>query len=228
MFQYLCSVTLEHQSGLAIDRVVNTFCFESDVVALAADADTILARLETFYKTTGEAGTHPVAYYLSSAMSRTVKPIMRMYDITAVLNGDPMGSPRFTRNFVANLPAGGGGTNFPAEIAACLSFHGDYGLDVEFLPGERPRSRDRGRVYIGPLTTDCAATAAAGRMSLSTMFRTDLVGAGKDLRDANSTIRWAVWSRKAARTTPVTLCSVDDAFDVQRRRGEKPVVKTVL
>jgi hypothetical protein len=37
---------------------------------------------------------------------------------------------------------------------------------------------------------------------------------------------WSVWSRKDAVLRQITQGSVDDAWDVQRRRGEDPVART--
>jgi hypothetical protein len=228
MFNYLATVTLEHRSGLVEDRVINTFSFETDAALISADADEIRDRLETFYSTTGEGAAHPISYYLGTALTRTIKPIVRLYNLGGHLDGTPAGSPVWIRTFANNLGLYGENSGLPAEVALCLSFHGDYGLDVEFAPGQRPRARDRGRVFLGPLTANTLAISSTGRVTPADTVRDAWLGAGKDLRDANDDKRWSVWSRAAARMTPVTLCSVDDAFDTQRRRGEKALARSVL
>jgi hypothetical protein len=228
VFNYHASVTFEHLSGLARDRVVNTFSFEADDALLVADADDIRARLETFYNGTGEGAAQPIRYYLSSCLSRTVKPVVRIYDVGTMLGGGAAGSPTYVRNFVGNLGVPGEAVGLPSEVSLVLGFNADFGADVEFAPGARPRARDRGRVFIGPLTSGCLTTGTANRVMPSAGLINTVLGAGKDLRDANGAIRWAVWSRTAARMRPVTLVSVDDAFDTQRRRGERPLTKTSL
>lgn len=228
MFNYHVTVTLEHLSGLARDRVVNSFAFESDNALLAADADDITARMQTFYNTTGEGATRPLSSYLWSSMSRATKPVVRIYDVGTHLDGTTAGSPVYTRNFPNNLGLVTASTPLPAEVALCLSFNSSYGIDAEFAPGARPRARDRGRIYFGPLGSDACTSTTANRPIPAAGVINSLLGAGKDLRDANTTIRWCTWSRKAARMSPVILCSVDDAFDTQRRRGERPIAKTSL
>lgn len=227
-FNYLATVTLNHNSGQAVDNVVNTFAFECDGALLSADADTLAARLEAFYNETGEGASHSIGSEIGGVISRVVKPICRFYNVGGHLDGSPAGSPVFIRTFANNLDINTDSQSLPSEVALCLSFHADFGLDVEFAPGTRPRSRDRGRVYIGPLTTAGLASGSGNRAKPAPGLINAIVGAGKDLRDANDDKRWSVWSRVAARMSEVTSCSVDDAFDIQRRRGERPLAKTTM
>jgi hypothetical protein len=39
-------------------------------------------------------------------------------------------------------------------------------------------------------------------------------------------VRPVVWSRKDAQVRPVAAVSIDNAFDIQRRRGEEPTLRT--
>jgi hypothetical protein len=116
-----------------------------------------------------------------------------------------------------------------------LSFHGPYGTDVEFAPGARPRSRDRGRIYVGPLTNSLEAfqfDALTKRCFVSAQFRDDLTKAAHalfvELQGVAPVWNWVVWSRKKADISVVASASVDDGWDTQRRRGERAVAKTLV
>lgn len=228
MFNYLATVSMEHQNGLPRDRIVNTFAFECDNALLLADAEELRTRLETFYNTAGEGTSTAISAFLGACINRSVQPTVRFYEVTTHLSGSAAGSPAWTLPFTSVIGGAGGADSLPAECAVALSFHASFGLDPEFAPGARPRARDRGRVYIGPLTKAAADTGEFGRTFPSLGVRLAILGAGKDLRDANDDKRWAVWSRTAARMSPVVSCSVDDAFDTQRRRGERATAKTTL
>jgi hypothetical protein len=221
------TVTLEHKNGLSRDRVVNSFTFRSpgDFVT-AADADAIDAVLTQFYNGVHAPATRSIASYLGVSMSRTVPPIVRHYDVTNDLSGTPSGSPLFMRNLPTinvNVSANG----LPNEIAYVLTFAASFGADVEFAPGSRPRSRDRGRVYLGPLNQDCMTSSGVGSATEPTGSFIDVVRyGGAFLRDDPDT-ELVVWSRSAAGVKPVVSVWCDNAFDVQRRRGERPTLKSV-
>lgn len=221
------TATFEHKSGLIKDRVVNTFTFRTpgDFID-PVDAGNIRAALEDFYNTAHGTAGRSLGSWLSTSLSRTVKPIYRFYDITADLAGTPAGSPLFTLNALANLANNVSGEGLPAEVAYALSFRGDFGADVEFAAGSRPRARDRGRIYFGPLGLDAVVTGGPGvKANPSAGLKDSVLQAGAFLRD-EATTEWVVWSRAGAKVTPVTVVSIDDAFDTQRRRGEAPTAKT--
>jgi hypothetical protein len=111
-------------------------------------------------------------------------------------------------------------------VAICGSFHSFYAADPEFIPGARPRARDRGRIYWGPLTSD-VLTQDGGTMRtrVKDTVRSDLMKKMQGLRD-DPGFSWSVWSRKNSTIDPVQVVWVDDAIDIQRRRGEKAIVRT--
>lgn len=122
-----------------------------------------------------------------------------------------------------DIPMGiAGPTGFgtlPHELACCLSFQGAR------VAGQ-VQARRRGRVYLGPL--DDQLKTSEGNVST---FETDKI------RDAAATFlvksveastwQWVVHSTRnlANPDTPVTNGWVDDAFDVQRRRGTDPTMR---
>ena len=96
------------------------------------------------------------------------------------------------------------------EVALCLSFYGTRNLP-----------RQRGRIYVGPFSAAEAGSRApaapirAAVASLVPVF-TNLGGADVD---------WVVYSRTSGLTHAVTDWWIDDAWDVQRRRGLSPTMR---
>jgi hypothetical protein len=220
------TVTFEHTSALPRDRIVNTWVFGENTGGHfdATKYTAIEDALSGFYNFNGTYTR--LSADLSSVLSRSAAPTVRHYDVTTHLDGSDAGSP-LRIGFLDLLGAPGTGTysglNLPAEVATCLSFHSAYGSDVEFGVGSRPRARDRGRVYIGPLNgASINIEGTTHRAIVGTEIRDALIHAAQAMRAALAPdILWCTWSRKAARVGPVTHCSVDDAFDTQRRRGER-------
>jgi hypothetical protein len=213
--------------------VVNTFTFAAEADIDLAGMVAIETAITDFYNGVDTGGTGlAVASFIGPQISRTAPAIFKHYNLDGHLGGGALGSPVRTWP-MALLGAGNGGLGLPSEVACCLSYHSDYGADVEFGPGgaTRPRSRDRGRVFIGPLSNSgCISQEATTlRPYVSDNLRNTLLAAGRRLAD-NSGLpgSWVVWSRKAAAVHNIFGLSVDDAFDTQRRRGERANVRTAL
>lgn len=113
------------------------------------------------------------------------------------------------------------GNSLPSEVAICLSFQ------AEKLSGD-PQSRRRGRVYFGPIS----ATYSDAQGRPSSGLRTGINNFGKNLlaggTGAGTTYLWEVWS--TVNEAPVAVANgwTDDAFDIQRRRGVKPLGRLVF
>lgn len=224
MANVLATVTFEHKSGLVEDRVVNSFAFITDgTPPSGGDYDDIKTALADFYNV-APAGHNSIAAIIAPCIDRAKLAQVKMTVLDGHLDGTPHGSPDNIQQFTLE-PANPGAVGLPSEVAICLSFHSSYGSDVEFTSTTRPRSRDRGRVYIGPLVTGVTSeepTTLKCRVAQST--RETLIDRGSFLA-ATTPNQWCVWSRKAGLLKPVTEVSVDDAFDIQRRRGERPTLK---
>jgi hypothetical protein len=125
-----------------------------------------------------------------------------------------------------------GSTSLPAELACCLSFRGAS------VSGE-PMARRRGRVYLGPLSEGALGTVSTSDRPVSsslfaavdTHYATMVtawgaVGSGYEhcvyspTTDASQTI--------TASCIPVELAWMDNAWDVQRRRGAKATSRTTV
>lgn len=222
MPQTLAVVKLARKSGIPADAVENSFAFAHSTALDGAGADAITAMLKDFYTVTHAPATTSIQDHLSAALSDTVQPEVSFYDITGHLNGGSHGAPTFVRTFGIGLaPAA---TAMPNEVAVCLSFHGDYLSDTEFGAGgaTRPRARHRGRVFIGPIASasiDLDATTKEPAPSFGT--RAAIAEAAKHLM-GDATWTWSVWSRTRGLLDSVVAGWVDNAFDVQRRRGNQP------
>lgn len=230
-------VTFEHASGLARDRVVNTFTFAAETDMAPADIAGITTAIEQFFITvpTDPTAVGPPGTLLSPVLSRTVKPTVRHYNADGHLAGtSPLGSPVATQQFTANLPAPVSGGPMPSEVAIAMSFHAAFGTDAEFAGTTRPRARDRGRIYVGPLVMSALIVGEDGtthRPFVKPNVRAALLSNAQTFLltpTAPQLITQQVWSRTAARVRPVVGYSVDDAFDTQRRRGERALLRQAV
>lgn len=192
--------------------------------------------------------TNPLAYYLSPDISRATNAVQITYtDVTAHLDGSPAGSPVHVSSFTLGAAASAAG--LPTQVAACVGYRAPYGSDVErgttaTLPSTdaaidqgapsthsgvtRPRARDRGRIYLGPLNKVCSHNlqVASGSVNLlDSAFVTDLTAwchAVFLTHLSGDPNQWNVvnWSRRAARVQSVGFFYVDEGFSIIRRRGD--------
>lgn len=219
------TVTLPAITGMARDDVVNTFTFNEPGGILPADLDAIETALFDFYNGTAAPQVNAVSSYIGPAISRSATCTVRFYDIDGHLNGSPVGSPERVDAAAFTLLGSASSSGLPSEVACAITLYADYLGDVEFGAGTRPRARDRGRLFIGPLNLN-AQTTAIGRTRPDPGMVTDLAESAARLARAPMGPNLVVWSRRSATVKPVTRVSVDDAFDTQRRRGIEPTAKT--
>lgn len=223
-FDTLAVVRLERKSGIPADTIQNTFAFATAGGGTTAEFNAIEAALDSFYNDeyAGNEINGSLSHALSDAGNRAH---IDYYNITGHLDGTPHGAPLETRDFTLSTV---GATAMPQEVAVCLSFRGNYEADVEFGEGTRPRARDRGRIYVGPLATTVAnVDGTTGECYVSESFRETLANAGDALRGDPDTV-WCVWSRKNETMIPVVQVWVDNGFDIQRRRGNQATARTTL
>jgi len=203
------AVILQGLSNLAEDRFVTTWHF-SNGDAYGDHAAGVANALIAFYNT--DYGGASIASRLSPWVSRALNGAeVRTYNMADLSPREPLIQP-----FQLNAMRVGAVTQCPEEVAVCLT--------LEAAPPVT-RSR-RGRVYVGPWTSD-----AVGAASVSTPTRvggqiiTTLKGAATALQAAG--LGWSVYSRKNGTFAPIVGGYVDNAFDVQRRRGPDPTSRTV-
>lgn len=190
-------VIIPMDSGLSADACVNTFTFNATPMATGT-FDDIKAALSAFY---GD---------IQAEWANTVDPVnvrLKLYDHAAPKPRAPL------YDELLGLAVTTGVDQLPAEVAVCLSFQ------AERLSGV-PQARRRGRIFFGP----CRATMNAnGRVYFEsqTNFR-DAMEAFATAAAGSATFDWVVSSGVAGTTppyAPVASGWIDNAFDVQRRRG---------
>jgi len=185
-------------SGIVEDAAVNTFHFQclstEDEYGIITDA------LVNFFDTMRLELSGKVAqngHRLKIYDMADDEPRAPVWDVAWNLTSAPAGGPQ------------------ASEVALCLSFQGDRVSGVE-------QATRRGRIYLGPLDTTVVDTD--GRPASA--FVTKLAEAGNTLRlevlSATPSVLWCVYSPTLETMTPVTNGWVDNAFDIQRRRGLAP------
>lgn len=220
---FLATAILKSKDSLT-DNPSNSFVFSSDTATTVPSSfGALYTVVANFYNLRAGTTGHPLCYYLSTVLDTIGASQIEIYDISTHLSGDSHGAPVSVGPFTLGSP--GGGTSYPDGLAAVLSFRGDYGTDVEFSPGSRPRSRDRGRLYLGPLNSLAfAVDGTTGRSKLVSTFMADAQNAMNNLFVAVSlggdSYYFRQWSRMGARLKPVTQTWMDDRPDYQRRRSD--------
>lgn len=214
----LAVVKLGKKSGILADRPTMDFAF-SVADPLLAGITLALASLEAFFKTATTSGFALQSFLSPSLSTGAASSEISWYDLTGHLDGTRRGAGPIQTN-TWNLTSLGADPALPDQIACALSYHSDYGTDVEFGVGTRPRARDRGRVFIGPLaagnTVDDDATTHEPMWGVS--FRDTIAAAATRL--LSDGVGWSVWSRRDAALKPVVGGWIDNRPDVQRRRAQ--------
>lgn len=167
--------------------------------------------------------THPLAYYTAGALDHTTNAgTIEWTDVTAHLDGLPAGGPFRIDNFTLGATAGAG--DLPPACAVVVGMRADYGTDIEHGAGTRPRARDRGRIYFGPLVQ--AVTGGTYSGQLAGTARTDFgVAIARLLATHNSGLdtQWnvVIWSRKAAAVKTARWWYIQEAVGYIRRRADE-------
>jgi len=213
-------------NGDPLDASHNTFAFQVDAVDSTSIADAMLT-VKDFY--THSISSHTISQQLGGQLSRAANAaVLRCYDISAHLDGSPHGSPVGISTFTLDA-AVETDPSLPEGVALAGTFHSAYGTDVEFGVGTRPRARDRGRIYLGPLSSDWVDfDTTTHRVKVAASMRT-IYAAHLDYMRTNphGTCVWGVWSRANASLNAVAGGWIDDRFDYQRRREDQSTVRTL-
>lgn len=196
-------------SGKAEDVFTNTWHFRNDNIVGDADevADRLADHLAEFYTATPTNVAGGIA--LASRMSGQVIAgdiIVKVYDL-----GLP--APRFplirTRGNTVL-----GSTSLPSEVACCLS-----------LVASQNTARNRGRIYLGPLTSNAGQFTNGAFRPATILIDSMLASLARLAGKAEHTP--CVYSPTDGAMKPITGGWVDDAFDTQRRRGEDASMRHV-
>lgn len=144
-----------------------------------------------------------VASKLSSAGAPRVT--VKVYDVQEHPHGPPKATK--TANTLTYLPV-----RSIREVALCLSFYSGYNA-----------KRRRGRLYI-PLNWLSTTASVPGRPDTS---QQDAVGAwAASLESLGGVdVDWSIYSKVDNVARKVTDWWVDDEWDIQRRRGDRPTAR---
>lgn len=198
--------TMPMDSGITEDAVTNTWHFTTTDPVNGIDLDAIATALQNWYLA--------VDTYMSPKF--TGAGLVKFYDLA-----DLEPRPPIQENAIAFVPSTSDG--LPSELAICMSFQGAR------VAGQA-QARRRGRVYLGPLSLNILGGSAASDRPSSTAV-TAIAAAGDALlaaSDAASSWSWVVYSPTNDNTVTVTNGWVDNAFDVQRRRGLDATSRTTF
>lgn len=200
-----CQVAIPAVSTVSEDTVTNTFHFTT-VDTEEGTLAQLSAALVSFY----EAMDTQKGDLQNWAAAR-----IKMYDLS-----EP--EPRFPVKDAGLALTSAPSTDSTAhELCAVLSFHGEYVSGFS-------QARRRGRIYFGPIPA-AAVAVATGYLATGTV--TALVTAGSGLLTASNSASdwaWVVYSPAGNTSYPVVGGHVDNAVDVQRRRGFKASTRTTF
>lgn len=194
MSHYKVMVRFGMDSAIPQDASVNTW--HINTVSAPAGYEDFIEDLQTFYQA--------VDTWMSSALD----PSKATYKVYDMLDDEPR-APVLEGAFTG---LSFGAQAFPPELAICVSFQGTR------LSGQ-PQARRRGRVYIGPISSVWASSSSP---VIATEVVEDFASAAQSLAvaaEASTTYAWCVYSKADEDLVPVTNGWVDNAFDIQRRRG---------
>lgn len=218
-------VELNYETVAPGDKSVNTFYF--NVLGPGTETqelDDIENAILGFYTAIDE--------YLSSEVVSPGR--IKMYDHLSAPPRVPLRDDTF------NVQPGAG-PGLPNELAMCVSYRGALESGVN-------RRRNRGRIYLGPLDGDVANANHVGDVRINSTAYTNVAAAVNNwflpvaAPISGSTILWSVFSRSNALGLAVGAAGpaeepdydqgqlvagyreideayVDNAFDIQRRRG---------
>jgi len=203
----LVTILLQPASGIPSDVAINTYAVDIPTPITNSDLrDAFFA----FYSN--------ISDYISGTVERTGNSgFITLTDID-----DPEPRVPYYADALGVLSPHEG-FNVPSELAVCLSLRTPTGS------GDVP-ARHRGRVYIGPLSSEAIEVPTSDAPArVLPAFVTSLTSAASTLRADISALGdsfWCVWSRVDDNFREVSGGWVDNAFDIQRRRGELATLRT--
>jgi hypothetical protein len=210
-------------SGINEDASVNVWHFETIGIPSAADLQAVGDGLVAFY-------ANIQSLFPSNVSNAALAHRIEIAQVTPGATGaadDTVSALLGTRAFSITP---GASFSLPNEVASCLSFRGDIAGVPEESGLTRPRSRRRGRVFIGPLNSNTLAGIAPANEPLFSLTSREVMLDGYDflttaLAGTSANLRHGVYSRVNADIVPVTQVSVDGEYDTMRSRGKRPSIR---
>lgn len=233
---YKCVAELAAANGLEADNVVNTFVVNANDVITQSNVGELTIALTKIYTTPEGTLNRSLGNHIGPQIDRAAQACKwSVYDITQHLDGSPHGSPVAIDAFT--MPAPTAGSPLPNELAVVATLRAAAwdlqpietpdNADADTVP-QRPRQRYTGRNYFGPLTVNALAGLGADLQPRVVQNLRDAIGAGFTAAAADLFANahfFGIWSRKDEVVRAIDAVQVDDAFDVQRRRGVLPSIR---
>lgn len=240
---FKATVHLVHRNGLPEDEVVNTFHFSGAGGNVGGDEQAIAAALDDAYNSVPAGMTVSLGSIIGSQITRVADACrIEVYrapslPLPRTPSGNPSwGSPTFIDQFTLD-PLQEDTGNLPSEVAGVLSVHGNLtGIAEEAPDGsdpgsapDRPRARRRGRIYFGPwlrawaVNQDPDGTVRFGAAGLLAAVGARLKASGQSM-----SLPWCVYSDADRTFHQIVGGFADNAFDIQRRRGEQAGARTLF
>jgi hypothetical protein len=199
---------LDHANNIPADAVTNTYHFNATSL-LPLDLENILDLLGDLY---AEQTTSDPLMSLMSDENCAGTGDIKLYDL-----GDPEPRAPIASRVISETPLSTGG--LPSEVALCVSFQGVPLSGVS-------QARRRGRVFLPWFTEN---QNQDGRPAQTLIDDVGLAfsdfGAAAAASITNS---WVIYSRANDDTVDVNNGWIDNAWDIQRRRGVDPTVRTTF
>lgn len=194
----------------------------------SGSSTSVVGVLNDFWTSLSGSQSAKIGAYLSPDVSRSSNAGMyTITDITAHLDGSAAGPPIAV--FSWTVPTGLADGPLAPGLAMCLGYRRAYGSDVERTGTIRPRARDRGRFYIGPLDLYTSKNKTDGSGfggQIAALPLADLAQAADALfathnPGSHDQFNCVQWSRKNASVANVAFYFVDTGYAYQRRREQE-------
>jgi hypothetical protein len=205
MANYFAQCSLLATTGETADTNVTSFAFTKTGTLDSGDASYVAGHLTTFWNAVRTSGA-----LLGRAQNAHV---IKIYNAVTTTPNYPLDERTF------NLTTAPGAITLPLEVQLCISYANDSATIV-------PRSRRRGRIYIGGQNV---ANNAVGRPI--TALQTNLAQNFRDLVEAFDTdpeFELGIWSRANGSIYPIERVYVDNEWDTMRSRGGKSTSRVTL
>lgn len=219
---------MRRNSGVLNNDSVNVLHFQlgTNTFLTNATADALTTALTNFYSAFDE--------YLSPAVDRDFgsHEVTYAYVTSGGVGAadDVIAPVQFTKSFATNGTTSSA-IAIPSECAVVLSYRGNVaGVPEDGPLNIRPRSRRRGRMYLGPwnvnaieqVTSSHGLVAAGLRSAISTGYSGFITA----LSGLVQPIQHIVYSPTSDQQYATAFYHIDNAFDVLRSRGEPATVRT--
>jgi hypothetical protein len=200
-------VQIQNVSGLPRDMFVNTFYF-SAVTLDEAGKSAMVQAIARFYRENASIGSNISSWWGKQVATDGHR--IKLYDMTTQPTGPPVHDAPFSRAGTTTEEG------LPNEIALCMSFY-----------SVNNAKRNRGRVYLGPFKKSAAESTEDGDSRPASTLLTCIKEAGARLR-SDMAGAWSVYSKADGAWKTVTNGWVNNAWDVQRRRGARESTRLVF